>query len=92
MIKKVLVFGKQVYMVSQKPDASAEQGAMVDLLMPVETYWKAEELLNQMNYLQASGETQSEIFAVIRKLIQLCLPYVQTEKSRKVLTDKALEF
>lgn len=92
MIQKVLVCGKQVYMASQKPDSSAEPGVIVDLLMPIEAYWKAEEFLNQMNYLQASGETVSEINAVIRKIIALCIPYVMNEKSHKLLSDKSLEY
>ena len=89
MIRKYLVCGKQLYIQSKKFDALQEIGQIVELFMPIEKYWEAEDLMKNANYLLASGEPNSDIVAAYKKVFALCAPFAVTEKERIWLYDKS---
>ena len=89
MIKKFLVVGKQVYLQTKRPELMNEQNTVIELLLPIEEYWKVESKLKHTNYLQASSEPQGEVVGSMRDLFKLCAPYAVLEKDRMWLYGRA---
>ena len=89
MIRKFLICGKQVYLQNKKMESFNEIGTVVELIMPIEKFWEAEELMKTANYLLASGEPGSDVIAAYKKVFVLCAPFAVTEKERFWLYDKA---
>lgn len=90
MIKKVLVVGKNnIYITTKKPDAHLDQGHAIEVEMPVEEYWKLEEILKQALYLQSAGESGSDIFSQYKRVFNICAIYAVNEKDRTWLAERA---
>ncbi|MBM3382985.1 MAG: hypothetical protein FJY29_11150 [Betaproteobacteria bacterium] len=73
---------------TQIPELRTEPGnpeagiADIEILIPVDVLWKAEEIIKELKYLKASGFSTSRLSA---KLTHLLRPYVVNERDRLVL-------
>jgi hypothetical protein len=89
MIKKFLICGKQLYFQSKKVESFNELGNIIELVMPIQSYWTIEENMKYANYLLASGEASAEVLNVYKKIFSTCAPYAVYEKDRIWLNTKA---
>ena len=88
MIRKYLVCGKQVFMASHKAEVEREGLYIVETLLPIRVFWKAQKLVEKSEYMIATGEDQSAITEVYLDLFRLIVPYSVMEKDRLWLYDK----
>lgn len=88
MIKKFLICGKQLYFQSKDLESFASIGTVVELSIPIQIYWSAEDLIKHANYLLASADAGAEISSVYRKVFAICAPYARLEKDRLWLYSK----
>jgi len=91
MITKFLIVGKQVLLQSKAPTTHEDIGNVIELLMPLDEYWQLEETLKMATFLQASGETNNEVMATLRKALKICSKYAVTEKDREWLHVRLAE-
>ena len=72
MIRKFLICGKQqMYMQSKNLDSYREIGKVIELLMPVKSYWVITEELKLANYQMSAGESPAEVMVTYRKIFGL---------------------
>lgn len=64
---------------------------MVEINFPLEKYWETEKVLNELNYMIASGEATTEVVNTTKKLFLTCAPFASLEKDRIWLYEKAKE-
>jgi len=81
-----LIFGKTLYIHSKRPDPQANEGTNFELLMPLEDYWKVQELLKRSDHLSASDASKPEITQVHNEIFKVCAPFAVHEKDRLWLT------
>lgn len=55
---------------------------VIELTMPIETFWEIRELLRHSDYLAASGEDRAEIVEVFREIFKRAAPWSVVEKDR----------
>lgn len=91
MITKFLVVGKQVYLQSKAPASHEDSGVSLELLLPLEEYWKLEEKLKAVTFMQASGELSQEIGTVMKEAYRICAKFAVSEKDRVWLMAKLKE-
>lgn len=84
MIRKYLIFGKQVYLSSIRREVPSEEEVPggIEVRIPLDILWKAQEILKQAEYLQSIGEEQSRILDTYKTLLTLMAPYAVLEKDR----------
>jgi hypothetical protein len=74
---------------TQIPELRTEPGnpesgiSDIEILIPVDVLWQAEEIIKELKFLKASGFSTSRLSA---KLTQLLKPYVVNERDRLVLS------
>jgi hypothetical protein len=88
LIKKFLVCGKQVTLTGHKAELEREGVYICEVLMPLETYWKAEKFLKEAEYLTSTDEDPSAIQEVILNVYRTVVPFVISEKDRIWLYEK----
>jgi|GEM_PF-626187 len=54
----------------------------VELLLPVEMYWQAQEVIRELRYLRQTGQGGS---ALTDRLHRMLIPFVVSERERQVL-------
>lgn len=69
---------------------SGEEGNThpIEVRLPIETFWKAEEILKQAEYQLSSGEDSQIVHDTYNKLLKLLAPHCTTEKDRALIYDK----
>ena len=87
MIRKFMVNGRHTFL-SAKRYESDEDTYVLELLMPVEVFWKAEGVVKHCDYLLANSEDRVAINDEYRKLYKIVLPYAVHEKDRVWLLDR----
>ena len=60
----------------------------IEVKLPVETFWKAEEMIKLAEYQLSSGEDPQTIKDTYTKLLKLLAPHCTTEKDRATIYDK----
>lgn len=91
MIRKYLILGKQIQLSSTMHVVSGDDGHNaypIEIKLPVETFWKAEEMIKQAEYQLASGEDPQTVKDTYTKILKLLAPHCTTEKDRAILYDK----
>lgn len=88
MIRKYLVIGRQIQMSSKRNERKEENLRELEVLMPIETYWKIEKILKDTDYMIASGEDNVAIQDTYKRIFRLIVAYAVTEKDRAWLNDK----
>ena len=89
MIKKLFVVGKQLYLQGKNLESYAELGKVIELEMPIESFWKMEKLINEANYLMSSGESTPEILDFYKKIFKFGSKYAIFEKERSWLNERS---
>lgn len=89
MIKKYLVVGRQIFISSKKQEGKDEKIRELEILMPIETFWKIEKMLKEADYLIATGNEKVSVQETYKKIITAVAPYAVSEKDRVWLYDKA---
>jgi hypothetical protein len=90
LIRKYLILGKHIQLSSTKHDLSdSESGEYpVEIKLPIETFWKAEEMLKLAEYQLSSGEDPQTVKDTYSKILRLLAPHCITEKDRALIYDK----
>ena len=90
MIRKYLIFGKQVFLSSTRRELQLEQEvhSPIEIKMPVEVLWKCNEILKDAEYLQSVNEDQNKIKDRYKVLLKLVTPYAVLEKDRIWLLEQ----
>lgn len=90
MIRKFLVCSSNyVFLSAVRQDLDNEHHYIADILMPVEIYWDAKNLLQKADYLLANGAQQVEIKEIYKMVFKKLSPYASFEKDRHWLIHKA---
>jgi len=91
LIRKYLILGKQIQLSSTMHVVSSDDESNaypIEIKLPVETFWKAEEMIKQAEYQLSSGEDPQTIKDTYMKLLKLLAPHCTTEKDRATIYDK----
>lgn len=90
MIRKYLIFGKQLILSSTRFEIPREEGtpAPMEIKLPVEELWKAQEILKKVDLLQSTGEDAHTIKDEYSALLKLLIPYCTSEKDRAWLYEQ----
>ncbi len=67
---------------SESASTDADVVPEIELLLPIEIYWDAQEIIRQMRYLRHAGQATS---AQGKRLFALVMPYVTGERERQLL-------
>lgn len=89
MIRKFFIVGKKLYLQGKNMDGYSDLGHVIELSIPIETYWELEDLLKEIDYMRSAGASQAEIFERYREVFGVCAPYAIFEKERKWLYDRS---
>ncbi|MBF0441188.1 MAG: hypothetical protein HQK54_04730 [Oligoflexales bacterium] len=68
-----------------------ELGKVIELFIPVDEYWKIQQLIAKANYLYSSGESAAEIKEVYKKVMSYCSQFAIREDERKWLNEKSAD-
>ncbi|MCX6117246.1 MAG: hypothetical protein NT027_06875 [Proteobacteria bacterium] len=60
----------------------------IELKLPLEVLWQAEEVIRSAEYMLSSSEDQSRIKDTYKKLLQILTPYAVSEKDRTWLFEQ----
>ncbi len=90
MIRKYLIIGKQIQLSSTKHVVSDDHGNVhpIEIKLPIETYWKAEEMLKHAEYQLSSGEDPQTVKESYIKVLKLLAPHCTSEKDRIAVFEK----
>lgn len=90
MIRKYLIFGKQVYLSSIRREIPSEEElpSGIEVRVPLDVLWKGQDILKHAEYLQSIGEEQSRILDTYKTLLKLMAPYAVLEKDRLWLYEQ----
>ncbi len=90
MIRKYIIFGKQVYLSSMRREIPSEEElpTAIEVRIPLEVLWKGQEIMKQAEYLLSIGEEQSRILDTYKGLLKLLSPYAVLEKDRLWLYEQ----
>ena len=91
MIRKYLIFSKQVFLSSVAREIPAGDEAMtpIELRLPVEVLWKGQEILKEAEYLLSINEDQVRVKDMYKRLLKLMMPYAVLEKDRLWLLEQS---
>lgn len=89
MIKKYLICSKQLYLANKKPgEFEGEAPPIIEISMPVESYWEVRDLLEQADYLISSNADPITVQEVYKKIYKRVAPWAITEQDRQSLYSK----
>ncbi len=90
MIRKYLIFGKQLVLSSTRFELPREDGVPgpIEVKLPVEELWKAQDILKNVDLLQATGEDPHTIKDSYQELLKLLIPYCVSEKDRSWIYEQ----
>ena len=68
-----------------------EQGTIynIDIMMPLQEYWKLLDLIKKADFLLASKEQMADIQAIYRRIFKLVAPYSVFETDRLWLVKRS---
>ena len=90
MIRKFLICGnQQLFLQSKSIDTYSELGKVVEILLPVRSFWDVKQHLDELNYLISSGEASSEIQAAYKRILKDSARYAVSEEDRAWLYEKS---
>jgi hypothetical protein len=61
---------------------------VIDLQLPIRTFWESEKILKHADYLVASAEDNLEVRECYTKLLRLVAPYAINEKDRNWIYER----
>ena len=69
---------------SKRPNnaGSREEFSIFELLLPIETFWDAEKLLKDLDFMRASLQDPVSILQMQKKILEQLVNYVVLEKER----------
>lgn len=82
MIRKYLVISNRISLASTKRDTIQGTGPLIELLMPIDVYWKFEEEFKQYDMMASDGDDTMILAEFNKKLLKLMIPYTVNEKER----------
>jgi hypothetical protein len=90
VIRKYLIIGKQITLSSARFDVTRDDGVPppIEIKMPVEVLWQAQEILKKAESLISAGEDTQTIKDTYSKLLRLLIPHTTSEKDRAWLLDQ----
>ena len=90
MIRKYLIIGKQITLSSARYEITREDGVPppIEIKMPVEVLWQAQEILKKAENQLSSGEDTQTVKDTYSKLLRLLSPHTASEKDRAWLLDQ----
>lgn len=90
MIRKYLIFGKQVFLSSARRELQSDEDvpAPIEIRMPIEVFWDCEEIIRNAEYMQSTGEDPNRIKDTYTSLLKLVTPYAVLEKDRIWLLEQ----
>lgn len=88
MIRKYLVVGKQIYMSSKRQEKKDESLRELEVLLPIETFWKIEKILKESDYMIASGDDHVAVQDTYRRIFSLIVAFAVSEKDRAWLNER----
>ncbi len=91
MIRKYLIFGKQVFISSAKFEIQTDEAvpSPIELRLPIEIFWESEKLVKKAEFLQSMNEDANRIKDAYKELLVLVTPYAVLEKDRLWLLENA---
>ena len=91
MIKKYLVLQKQIYLANKKPtEFEGEIPEIMEISMPVQSFWEVRELLESSDYMIASRADAVAIQEVYKKVFKMLAPWAVVEVQRTFLYQKSI--
>jgi hypothetical protein len=90
VIRKFLIIGKQITLSSTRFEVSRDDGVPppIEIKMPVEVLWQAQDILKKAEHQSASGEDLQSVKDTYSDLIRLLIPHTTSEKDRAWLIDQ----
>ena len=82
MIHRFLTLSGIPELRSESASTEADVVAEVELLLPVEKYWEAQDLIRELRFLRHSGQSTVRLTAKLHKLAK---PFVTGERERQIL-------
>ena len=84
MIRKFLIFGKQVFLSSTQREVPMEEDTQppIELKMPVEILWKGQDIIREAEFMLSNNEDQIRVKDTYMRLLKLVTPYAVFEKDR----------
>lgn len=89
MIRKFFIIGKQLYLQSKSVESYNDLGTVIELYLPIEDFWKIEDMLKEANYLLANNISPGELLNFYKKVFLRASKFAVREKERNWLYDKA---
>jgi len=80
-----LISGKQVLVLASKRPSNAgsrDEFSIFEMLLPIETFWEAEKLLKDLDFMRASFGDPVSILQMQKKILEQLVNYVVLEKDR----------
>ncbi|MBQ47327.1 MAG: hypothetical protein CMP10_07640 [Zetaproteobacteria bacterium] len=62
---------------------------MIELTLPIKSLWKINDIIQEANYLTASNEAKSAIYAIHKKIYKMAAPFANSEEDRQWLYQKS---
>ncbi|MCX6125630.1 MAG: hypothetical protein NTV34_12925 [Proteobacteria bacterium] len=90
MIRKYIIFGKQVFLSSARREVQTEEETQepIELRMPIDILWKCEVIIREAEFLQSMAEDPNKIKDTYKSLLKLVTPYAVFEKDRTWLLEQ----
>jgi hypothetical protein len=89
MIRKFLVISKAIYLTSSRVDiAGVEDQVTIELILPLEIYWQAKDILKQTEFLTATTDDTPKVQEAQIEVLKLVVPFVISEKERVELYER----
>ena len=76
-------------MTGVKREGTGETSQVIEILMPIEVYWKTRDVLKDADYNSASGEDFNSINELHRKVFAELKKYAVHEKDRIWLHERS---
>lgn len=89
MIRKYLLAGQHIYLVSNKQEVPEDKFKVIEILLPMEVLEKATELLSKYNYLRSSNAENIQIKSATGAILTILAPYAISEKDRNWLYERS---
>ena len=61
----------------------------MELLLPIDDWWKLDDELKNANYLIATGESTADVGSSYKRIYAICAQYAIREVERKWLYEKS---
>lgn len=88
MIRRYLVYGKQLFLTSRRlEEAEGVKAPIVELLLPLKLFWELEETLKRIDYMIVTNEDPVVVNDWQRKVLQKIVSYTTTEKDRATINE-----